>query len=665
MKKLKNLIRNLGRALTGSAAVYAGLSLAIQPAIAGLPPTTSRTAGDSSNQTTFNFKFEDLKASRSGVTASFSPAWDKATNGGAENSTTGWTPSGTSSAAGDIVIDATNKYEGNAGFAWTPANADNYLTNSSITITSTQGLSSANCAAIVWTRTTGTSHALEAYDGTNVLATVTISASTIFQPVSLTWPCPASGTVQVRFNAGDTSVLYFDALKWGDARQVNLSSVSQAVFIGSATIAAANCTPTRTNTALGAFSTDSDCPGPTVVSNPGPGTIQTTDTDLPKFTVNNLPPGNYVVHISLTGNQSGSTDIQTYAINDGTTTSGMISTSANSTRSGVTLIGNFQYTTAGNKTFEIYGASTAGNVIIDASSTTLKVVEFSIYRFPTSTEQAYRPDQAPASWSGYHDNTCSFARTNAAYGEPAADATCAFTERTNRNFGTVAAYLSGSDDLPGFTFTPPKIGVYGVCAYPKVYHGSASQLSGIKLYDGTTTIAEGEWNNTATGTIPICGDLNVSSIASKTIRLETKVGSGAVTIGASQAGSAIEWTIWLKDSGSGAPLLTGSVTSSSTGLERVERVYVADSAACTGSPCTITSQSGGITSVTWAATGDYTVNFTAGTFSAAPTCSVESSAMGGNVPASATSTTFRFITRDDTGSAVNTSRIHVICQGAR
>lgn len=46
-----------------------------------------------------------------------------------------------------------------------------------------------------------------------------------------------------------------------------------------------------------------------------------------------------------------------------------------------------------------------------------------------------------------------------------------------------------------------------------------------------------------------------------------------------------------------------------------------DNTACDSSPCTIYSQSGAISSVTRSGTGNYTVNFTSGMFSAAPACS--------------------------------------------
>jgi len=72
-----------------------------------------------------------------------------------------------------------------------------------------------------------------------------------------------------------------------------------------------------------------------------------------------------------------------------------------------------------------------------------------------------------------------------------------------------------------------------------------------------------------------------------------------------------------------APTLVGSVTSNSTGAERMERLVVANS----GTP-TITSQSGSwVSSLTDNGAGDVTANISG--FSAAPTCNATRNASGG------------------------------------
>jgi hypothetical protein len=119
------------------------------------------------------------------------------------------------------------------------------------------------------------------------------------------------------------------------------------------------------------------------------------------------------------------------------------------------------------------------------------------------------------------------------------------------------------------------------------------------------------------------------------------------------------------------PLLSQAVTTSSAGVERVERATVAS--VCSGSPCTITTQSGGFSSITRSGTGGYTVNFVAGTFSAPPTCTVTIiyAAFGSfrniNISTAPTTSSFAMTTfHTDAGTPTNQdSAFNIICQGAR
>jgi hypothetical protein len=489
-----------------------------------------------------------------------------ATNGGAENGKTGWTVSGTSAVAGDLalVTGAANVYEGNGAFTWTPANADNYLTNTSVTITSAGGLSGASCSTIVWTKTTATSHALEAYDGTNVVASITIPASTGFIPNVLgPFPCPSSGTMTMRFNAGATTAISFDSLKWGDARGINLMNVAQSQFIGSAYIpGTTNCLPTRTSSTLGAL-VDTDCPGATVESNPGPGTIQTTDYDTVKFAVNGLPAGTYFVQMAFPAYVATSNSFCQFAINDGSTTSGARGWDCNtSTATPVEVTGIFTYTSSGNRTFELYAADFSShqvNVEINIASASANAW-FHIYRFPSASELAVRQDTTPASWAGYHDQDCLFARTNTAFGDPTADATCTFTETQNRNFGTVSSNTSGGNKLPGITFTPPRVGRYYVCALGIWNVNVAGTVASVRLTDGTNVVSIAQfWQASAlvNTQFSACGLWNASSLASATLTLQTAASANTVDIERSSSiGHAVEWTIFQLDAAFPAPILT-------------------------------------------------------------------------------------------------------------
>ncbi len=142
-------------------------------------------------------------------------------------------------------------------------------------------------------------------------------------------------------------------------------------FIGSAKIAGqGGGNWTRTNTALGAFTAQTAFGGPVVILNPGTGTIQTTDTDLPRFTVNGLATGTYKVTIDFYAFGAGVGQIYSFAINDGsvTGTPRQFTAPAAGRGSFVSLV-EFFTESSGNISFEVYGASGSGAVSIEVDGT--------------------------------------------------------------------------------------------------------------------------------------------------------------------------------------------------------------------------------------------------------------------------------------------------------
>lgn len=587
-------------------------------------------------------------------------------NGGFENGKAGWTASGGTFA---LVTSSTNLLTGKVSATWDSGSAAQTLT---AVATIPQGLYGKNGVAVCKTQTpSGTAtHTLgvTATAGTLVSSAITSSTTPVYDYRSFIFPSSGSVTIAITSVAADEPLIAIDDCFLGDASEVNLSNISQAQFIGSAYIpVTANCLWSRSNTAIGAFTSDADCPGPTVEVNPGPGTIQTTDADLPQFTVNNLPPGTYQVIIAGPGIPTGSNAYVAYAIYDGTDTRGeQGGASSLTTMTGpFSIVGTFTYSSAGNRTFAVHGRASANTVNIDPRS---HRVHFSIYRFPTTSELAYRPDAAANSWSGYHDNTCSWARTNTSYGDPATDASCALTERTNTNFGTV----SGSNSLPSITFTPKKAQKYFVCATPSVLGASSGADLALKLWDGTTTIAERDLDAaaaTTSSTVPLCGIYSAQSTAAKTISIQTKASTGAITIQALTGASAIEWSIFAIDQQLPAPLLVNSVTSNSSGVEGIHRAFITN----TGTP-TISSgdQSGTwIDSITDGGAGVMTLNFSSGVFSRKPACiamcihnGTNCSVFAYNNTVEPSTTSIQLVSRNSAGTAVDED-IMVMCMGPR
>lgn len=588
-------------------------------------------------------------------------------NPGFELGTSGWT------ASGGTFLTSTTTGTFSAGFAsgkWDSNAAGQTLTSTTIAVPAgLKGRSGVVSCSIISAGTA--THTLTADDGSgnNFATAQTITSSTTtFQRTSVNFVFPTSGNMRLKFTsvASNEPAIYIDDCYFDLADRYNLMQVSQASRIGSAYIAnTASCTWSRTNTALGAFSTTAACPGPTVEFNAGPGTIQTTDTDLPKFTVNSLPPGDYVAVISGEAGQGASSDC-TFAINDGTTTSGQVGlNTTTSTTAAFTTTGNFSYSSSGNRTFELYGscASNSLSVFNGANNTQLR---FTLLRFPLSSEQAFRSEQIPGVWSGYLSSSdCSFAYTSASYADPAADPTCTLTERTNVNFGTVSR---DSGNFAGITFTPKVAGRYRFCARASGFHGTAGTNIALELHDGTNQLADASYaepaNNYRVST-HLCGYLNASSTASTTVKLRAKVPSGTLTVDGGTGNAAVDWTIEPVSPLVPAPVLVGSVTSNSTGAERVERAYLTQSAGT----YTLSKQSGSwLTGFTKNGTGDVTLNITSGMFSDTPSCACSASNININLVcllATAPTTSSLRVRLYNKSDVLADNEFSIICMGPR
>lgn len=583
-------------------------------------------------------------------------------NGGAESGKSQWSAS---SGTFTTTTTAANVYEGAASFSW-DASA-NGQTLSAELLTVPQGYYGrdgvASCAIKAASSTAA--YKLQVYDGTNVIAEKTMTVSTTgFVRTTLNFVTPSTGSYRIRLaSTQDEPIIYVDSCYLGLAEGFNTYQVSQASFVGSAYIGYnATCTNTVTSTSIVQFSTAAGCPAPVVESNPGPGVIQTTDADGPTFTVAGLPPGVYRVEIEVPVGTSGNVDGM-IAINDGTTTSTntYIDSGGTTVVHSFAAVGMFSYTSAGDRTFKLYGAVSSGTLTAYTNKGSQKQqYRFRIYRFPSTSEMAFRPDVMPASWSGYHANNCEWSTTSTSYVDPAADASCTFTEATNTNFGTVTS--SGSTQ-PNINWTPKAIGSYYVCATLNKYSVSVSNYGWLKLTDGTTDIAErGAYGDMSS--MALCGIYNVTSLSSKTLKIQLKsVGSSTTALTGNAVGRAIDWSIFYISQGVQTPTLVGSVTSNSTGAERVERVQISGAGACA-----VVAQSGSwVSGVTHNATGDCTLTIAAGMFSAAPTCTCTVTNAASRYCAgvgSNTSTSIRFATKTYADVAQD-QPFDVICVGPK
>lgn len=579
-------------------------------------------------------------------------------NGGFENGKALWTAS-----AGTFAVTTTNPMIGSMHATWDAAASADTLVNTALTIP-TGMLGRAGVASCLITTASGTAtHSLQAYDGTNILSSTAILSSTIPTRQSTNFVFPSSGgsTIQLRIyaNANEPSIAIDDCYI-GPAEGFNVSNISQVQFIGSAYYdTTALCNWNRTSATVGDFNADTDCPAPTIEFNPGPGTISTTDADLPQITISNLPSGFYKVVAVGSAFQSAASQ-NSLTLSDGTTSSGYGTTVSN-TRTMIQVEGIFSYSSAGSRTFKLQTASATSTTNLENLANQQRVY-FYIYKYPSASEQAYKPDASAMSWSGYHNSTCSWARTNTAYGDPTADATCALVERSNQNFGTVST--SGSV-LPAITFTPKRTGKYFVCATPVDQLSVAGATYEIRLWDGTTVISEIGQSNASNylNTTPLCGIYLATSTSAVTLSLQTKGSSGTIIIN-HPSNNAIEWSIFAIDQSLPAPLLANGVVSPSSGVVKIASASIAVSGAGT-----ITRQDGAwISSVGYNSAGDTTINISASTFSTTPNCvcsNIDGAAAFGCTIDPTTATSATLVRVQTFNSTVATDKnYNILCIGA-
>lgn len=379
------------------------------------------------------------------------------------------------------------------------------------------------------------------------------------------------------------------------------------------------------------------------------------------------------ITLGYNGTSANVTTVSTYPSSGQLVGTANAATSATTDFSGRTILAepSKTYMNVGAEKSTVNGTAAANATVVgvDASTFTLNGV-FQIAGW--GTDFAYKPDVFPASWSGYHDNTCSWARTNAAYGDPTADATCTLVERQNRNFGTVSTYNSAGSALPGIVFSPPQPGRYFVCATPKLTGSGLAAFLDIQLWDGTTVIATAQNQQAVASDIEqetICGIYNAASTASVTLSLQSKASAGSVTIAANNTNvSAVEWSIVDLDQSFPSPFLAGSVTSSNSASNHLEsnRVTCGNSASATTTGGT---GNGWLTVANGASAGLCTITFTTGEFSIEPTCNCT---VVGAATTSAThciftatpSTTTLLVSRQRAGAAEN-GDIQLTCSGQK
>jgi len=542
------------------------------------------------------------------------------------------------------------------------------LTSSTVSIP--KALYGQSCLARIKYKGGDANLAFKVMDGSsNVLASETLSASTIFRPVGLSFVCPTTGSLKLQISStANAAIIYLDDAYIGENFQV---ATTQAI---------------------------SEWKNDLTFTTSGFGTISVSDFRYQqvgdrmfvkgRFTIGTVAAAEGYIELptGLTINTSKmSSSVQ------GTKVGGITRITSGASYASLDHILFYDGSTNNRVYYSLApdGSNALDKDLVNAQFGSGEDVQFDfevpITEWAGSTN-ALSFDKAGQSWSGYHDADCGWTFGSASFTDAVSvDASCTFAERTNRNFGTVTSYNDGTpgNNYPGITFTPVKIGSYYVCAKPVAYNGTANQQGDLQLYDGTTEISTAATRQAGSTvmftTIPVCGIYKATSVAAKNIYLRGSVyttGTLNINNNTSTAGSrTVEWSIFALDQEIPATILKGVVGTQSTVSERIERLSFGESGgsmasptACTSASCTVYSQSGSwVSSIARNSTGDYSVTIATGIFASAPTC-VASTFVAGTVAncesfGSATATAIPVLCRLSNG--VTDSAVNLICMGPK
>ena len=483
-------------------------------------------------------------------------------NPGAENGVTGWSASGGTFAKTSTPGEVRN---GTYGFSFDASATSQTVTGPTWT---TKAATTTNAAAMCYFTTAATDYVLQVYDGTNVVVSTTIGASTTFQPLWLNFAAAASTGYKIRVvSASNAAEIDWDDCYLGDA--ANLNQVSQATLWGTITWAStANCAWSTTSGTFVTLSADADCPDPTATGN-----LTAPSTKVPGFTTN-FPPGHYVIEATSTSQTANNFGIVSAAaqaqvlgywgFSDGTTTTEYTPVQVGLTGSSNVwsatpsngLRGTVTYTAASGAVTYVIGAVTTGSATATVTNQSGRAIVIKVYKFPTTSETAYRSDltdwfviaditganpslgvSAVTSYTGIE--SASLTLTPVAGSQPAG-AVCSSTNAATTPTTSASVCAAGNESV-GANFTIPFAGWYEACFYfgwagvvdtaeslnptfqvveTPTAAQTLTQEGGPRTQMGITgmTIATGA-DQSSFAPPAVCGQLNFASAGTKAVRL--------------------------------------------------------------------------------------------------------------------------------------------------
>lgn len=581
-------------------------------------------------------------------------------NPGIENGITGWTQN-----SGTLSRDTTTAADGVASLKFAASGANNNF--SSDVFNAPAGLANRSAVAVMKYKFADASAgnlSFQVYDSTNaaILANQQLSSTvgTNWAESQLNFIAPSAATnMQLRIMtagaiAGNAN---FDSFGVYDASRVNISQVSQAEFVGSVKyVGKTNCNWTRTSNASWAdYSADADCNTPTATEK---ASIPATLIPAIKFT--SLPPGNY--HFVATGSfASTSAAACVFRFSDGTNNS-----STNSIYPGATtptISGYIKYSSAqSNITISIQATGQNGNnpCGIDAQLAVYNDFEIQVYRFPTTSETAYRADTINKWGKVVYAGTtnCAWNSTSASFTNYSQDADCSTPVYSG------AAIEPTTTKTPALKVAALPSGTYFVYAQGLFYANGTPECQ-YRISDGTNY--SGVINLSSSRLGHLAGIFNFSSMADREFNVQVmKVGgSTSCNVQNELASSNFEMGIIPISQSFPMPQIVNSVSSDNVGQVKHNTATLnCDSGSA------ITSQDGSwISSIGNVSGGACAVTIATGAFSSTPRCYANALGTTKDVrcqlnPTSATAATL-YITKPSDGSDLSAADCDIFCSGAK
>jgi hypothetical protein len=507
-------------------------------------------------------------------------------------------------------------------------------------------------------------HKIEVRDGSaNVLAQDNIFSNDTAVNNIVNFIFPTSGTVRVCLvaQADEPAVRVYSGVI-ADAAFLTVGQYAGAEFVGSLEwTTTTNCSWSTTSTSYSNFANDNDCDDNARITR---GVFTDSSSGLrPEFSVPQLPPGNYIVHIEAPIRcepTSASTSAQCYMrLTDGTNNFGLRSliqvggaSSASLLITVPRLTFSFEQTSGlGSTTFNLQGLVVAGGRALlrgdDAGG-----LRISMYRYPLAGTQVFRADTVAQSGMWKFDSNCSWARTNTSLGDPTADASCDLTEVSNKNMGSVSAALSGGNKLPGIVWTAKSTGTYKICFYSRGIIPSAADTTSALNINGTNLVRVFATSpfNAGYQTYYGCYQLDATAGTAYTAKIQTRSSTSTLTL--SGGDHETYFTIEALSVAKPAPLIENAVVSSYSGVTGVEYgTYT-----CAASSSLGYNPGGWMTGITNISSGLCTISVRAGTFSQRPMCYVTNL---GTV-----TTQSRSVKMDSSSTATSLSIYHINQNGA-